>query len=123
MSELEVKIRKYEKKDRDSVRKICCDTGMLGKPIDEVYIDRELFADMIIAPYLDIEPEHTFVAEHKNKVVGYLSGALNKEFETKRNPKILRTAGKMLWRSLKGNYNNHKRRAPTLTIDPYAYNQ
>jgi hypothetical protein len=40
-------IRGYRSSDRETVRKLCCDTGFLGEPIDPVYEDRELFADFL----------------------------------------------------------------------------
>ena len=40
-------IREYRPSDREAVRRLCCDTGFLGEPIDPVYEDRELFADFL----------------------------------------------------------------------------
>jgi len=40
-------IRGYRTLDREAVRKLCCDTGFLGEPIDPVYEDRELFAALL----------------------------------------------------------------------------
>ncbi|TFE69101.1 GNAT family acetyltransferase [Methylacidiphilum sp. Yel] len=67
-------IRKYCCKDREALRTICADTGFLGKPIDPVFEDRELFADFLTRYYTDIEPESAFVCERNGKVVGYLIG-------------------------------------------------
>lgn len=53
----DVRIRPYEQRDYEVVRRICCDTGFFGMPIDTVFKDRELFAELITAPYLDYEPE------------------------------------------------------------------
>jgi len=64
-------VRKYRPEDRDAVRWICCQTGMLGHPIDPVFQDRELFADYLTSYYTDMEPESCFVVEHRGKVVGY----------------------------------------------------
>jgi len=75
---LEYRIRKYEQKDRQAVRKICVDTGILGNPIDPVFSDRELFADMATGYYLDYEPESAFVAELEDEVVGYLTASISK---------------------------------------------
>ncbi len=61
MKELEVEIRKYEEKDRGSIREICCDTGFLGNPIDRIFKDRELFADLFASLYLDLEPVQPWV--------------------------------------------------------------
>lgn len=68
-------IRPYRTEDRDAVRAICADTGFLGKPIDPVFEDRELFADYLTSYYTDAEPESTFVIEHDGEVKGYVMGS------------------------------------------------
>src|SRR5689334_1815035 len=67
-------IRGYRRSDRETVRKLCCDTGFLGEPIDPVYEDRELFADFLTTYYTDHEPESSFVLEMDGEIVGYLLG-------------------------------------------------
>lgn len=67
-------IRKYQPSDRAVVRQICCDTGFLGRPIDPVFEDREVFADFLTSYYTDLEPESLFVLEVGGRVAGYLSG-------------------------------------------------
>lgn len=57
------------------MRWLCCQTGFLGKPIDPVFEDRELFADYLTSYYTDIEPESCFVLEHNGTVKGYLLGS------------------------------------------------
>jgi len=68
-------IRNYEPRDRAAVRRLCCETGFLGKPIDPVFSDRELFADYLTAYYTDVEPEAAFVLEQGGVVKGYLLGS------------------------------------------------
>ncbi|MDQ2658993.1 MAG: GNAT family acetyltransferase [Verrucomicrobiota bacterium] len=68
-------IRSYRASDRDAVRNLCCQTGFLGKPIDPVYEDRELFADFLTTYYTDHEPESSFVVEENGELVGYLLGS------------------------------------------------
>lgn len=68
-------IRKYQSRDRAAVRRLCCETGFLGKPIDPVFEDRELFADYLTAYYTDVEPEAAFVLEQGGAVKGYLLGS------------------------------------------------
>jgi len=68
-------IRKYHPDDREIVRRLCCDTGYLGNPIDPVFEDRELFADYLSAYYTDWEPESSFVLEVGGEVRGYLLGS------------------------------------------------
>ncbi len=68
-------IRPYAPRDRDAIRRLCCETGFLGKPIDHVFQDRELFADYLTAYYTDVEPESSFVIEQDGVVKGYLLGS------------------------------------------------
>ncbi|HEY5741008.1 MAG TPA: hypothetical protein VIS99_00595 [Terrimicrobiaceae bacterium] len=68
-------VRKFESRDREAIRFLCCQTGFLGKPIDPVFQDRELFADYLTSYYTDIEPESCFVLEQNSRVVGYLLGS------------------------------------------------
>jgi hypothetical protein len=68
-------IRSYRKSDRAAVRRLCCETGFLGAPIDPVYEDRELFADFLTTYYTDWEPESSFVIELDGEIRGYLLGS------------------------------------------------
>lgn len=68
-------IRRYESRDRAAVRFLCCETGFLGKAINPVFEDRELFADYLTRYYTDIEPESSFVLEQDGVVKGYLLGS------------------------------------------------
>ena len=68
-------IRSYRASDREDVRRLCCDTGFLGEPIDPVYQDRELFADFLTTYYTDHEPESSFVIELEGEICGYLLGS------------------------------------------------
>ena len=70
------RVRPYRLEDRAAIRRICADTGFLGKPIDPVFEDRELFADFLTAPYTDGEPENCFVLEGGTGVIeGYLTAS------------------------------------------------
>ena len=68
-------IRSYRSSDRETVRKLCCQTGFLGEPIDPVYEDRQLFADFLTTYYTDHEPESSFVVEIDGEIRGYLLGS------------------------------------------------
>ena len=68
-------VRPYRAEDRAAIRRICADTGFLGKPIDPVFEDRELFADYLTAYYTDAEPESTYVALMDGEVKGYMMGS------------------------------------------------
>lgn len=73
-SEISMVVRPFEKKDRESVRTICCETGFLGNPIDPIFEDRELFADYLTRYYTDIEPESAWVLEMNGRVSAYVIG-------------------------------------------------
>jgi hypothetical protein len=68
-------IRSFRAEDREAVRKLCCQTGFLGEPIDPVYEDRQLFADFLTTYYTDHEPESSFVLEIDGEIRGYLLGS------------------------------------------------
>jgi hypothetical protein len=68
-------IRSYRPSDRNAIRKLCCETGFLGTPIDPVYEDRQLFADFLTTYYTDWEPESSFVVEIDGEIRGYLLGS------------------------------------------------
>jgi hypothetical protein len=67
-------VRRYARKDRLAVRKICCDTGFLGQPIDPVFEDRDLFADFLTDYYLRCEPDAAFVVIIGDAVAGFVLG-------------------------------------------------
>jgi hypothetical protein len=67
-------VRAYQPSDREAIRDLCCRTGFLGKPIDPVFEDRELFADFLTDYYLTCEPDSAFIITIDNAVVGYLLG-------------------------------------------------
>jgi hypothetical protein len=68
-------IRSYRPEDRATVRRLCCQTGFLGDPIDPVYEDRQLFADFLTTYYTDWEPDSSFVLEIDGEIRGYLLGS------------------------------------------------
>ncbi|MBS0660641.1 MAG: GNAT family acetyltransferase [Verrucomicrobia bacterium] len=70
-------IRPYRASDRAAVRRLCCETGFLGRPIDPVFEDRELFADFLTSYYLRHEPDSAFVIDDAGEVKGYLLGCLH----------------------------------------------
>jgi hypothetical protein len=65
-------VREYHPDDREAVRQICFDTGLMGESIASQYADRESFADMLTAYYTDVESDGAFVAELDGRVVGYM---------------------------------------------------
>jgi hypothetical protein len=67
-------LRPYRPGDLAAVRRICADTGFLGRPIDPVFEDRELFADYLTGYYTRFEPDALLVVEVQGEVRGYLTG-------------------------------------------------
>lgn len=67
-------VRSYQPSDREAIRDLCCRTGFLGKPIDPVFEDRDLFADFLTDYYLIREPDSAFVFTMNGTVKGYLLG-------------------------------------------------
>lgn len=72
-----MKIRPYQEKDREELRKLCNDTAFNGLGVELLFTDRDFFADIITKYYTDIEPESTFVAEDKGKIIGYITGCVH----------------------------------------------
>jgi len=104
-------IRPYEQRDREVVRRICCETGFLGEPIDAVFSDREVFADFLTRYYTDIEPESSWVGEKNGQVVGYLLGC--KRWHLNRWWNLWNQIGlafKVGWRLLTGHYDAKSRK-------------
>jgi hypothetical protein len=73
-------VRLFRAADRDGVRRLCCDNGYLGNPIEAAFTDRALFAAIFIDPYVEHYPDWTFVAEHDGEVVGYLTAAIGMKY-------------------------------------------
>jgi ribosomal protein S18 acetylase RimI-like enzyme len=72
-----VKIRPFNKVDRDAVRKICCDVADRGEPVENFFPDRDFAADLLTNYYTDYEPESSFVAEAGGQVVAYINGCFD----------------------------------------------
>jgi GNAT superfamily N-acetyltransferase len=70
-------IRKYESRDRAAVREISCLTALMGEPSAIFFDDDEILADALTLYFTDHEPESCWVVECKEKVVGYLIGAVD----------------------------------------------
>ncbi len=103
-------IRPYRPEDRDILRAICADTGFLGKPIDPVFEDRELFADYLTSYYTDGEPESTFVCELNGEVKGYLMGSRFPKRKARYEARILPgLVARGLWRYFTRPYNKASR--------------
>lgn len=102
-------VRPYRSKDCSAIRRICCDTGFLGNPIEAIFSDREIFADLFTRPYLDYEPEHAWVAEADGRVIGYLLGSISPIFDYTLMYSGFQTTMKMILRAVTGRYARHPR--------------
>lgn len=67
-------VRAYEPRDRDAVRRICCQTAYRNRGADAVFEDLEIHADYWTSYYTDWTPEETLVVEVDGEVVGYFFG-------------------------------------------------
>ncbi|MBK7665638.1 MAG: GNAT family N-acetyltransferase [Candidatus Methylophosphatis roskildensis] len=108
---MNISIRHYrtDGPDRQQINDVCCDAALLGAPIDSIFQDREWFTDFMVAPYLLIEPEHTWVAEADNRVVGYLTGSVGVLFGIQRAQLALLAVDRLLWKHMLGKYKHHPR--------------
>lgn len=108
---LTISIRHYrpDGPDRQQINDVCCDAAFLGAPIDPIFHDREWFTDFMVAPYLLIEPEHTWVAEADGRVVGYLTGSVGALFGIQRAQLALLAVDRLLWKHMLGKYKDHPR--------------
>ena len=104
-----VRIRAYRESDRGEISRLCCETGFLGDPVDTLFLDRELFADLFTRPYLDHEPEWAFVAEAQRQVIGYVLGSVRTNFGLVLLRSGFLTTSRMLLRLAGGRYNDHPR--------------
>jgi len=107
--ENKVCIRPYRAADRSTIRQLCCETGFLGNPVDKLFRDRDLFADLFTNAYLDYEPDWALVAEVDGRVIGYLLGAVSRHFELALLRSGFCTAAKMAFRLVAGRYAGHPR--------------
>lgn len=67
-----VEIRKAKKGDWSFIRKLCCETGNSGDPIEKARFP--FFAEFWIGPYEMLLPQWAYVAVSGGKRIGYLTG-------------------------------------------------
>ena len=83
-----MKIRKFEERDREYIRKICADTAKGNFAVDPD--KREAISIAYVDYYMDCEPEHVIVAEEDNKAVGYIVCSLDAEKFQSEFPKYIK---------------------------------
>lgn len=96
-------LRPLQRSDAGAVRQICCETGFLGQDIEPICTDRELFAALMVDPYLDYALDWGIVAEHEGQVVAYLLGA-PPDFDASVFRVAAQATLKMLGRAAAGSY-------------------
>lgn len=102
---MKIVIRPYSPADRDAIRRICCETGFSGDPVDPLFCDREVFADFFTKYYTDWEPESAFVAEVDGVVAGYLTACLRYRYHAFAEKWIiLSIVPKVIFRWMTGRY-------------------
>jgi hypothetical protein len=72
-------VRPYTPRDRPLIEDIAYRTGFMGESSEAFWRHRQSSAAIWIAPYLEGEPESTFVATVGGNVVGYLTGCVDTE--------------------------------------------
>ena len=70
----EVIIRKFNRDDREAVRKIAWETAFMGEPGSAFFDSEEILSEFLIQYFTDYEPQSCFIAEAENRAVGYLIG-------------------------------------------------
>lgn len=64
------------------IKTLCSDRSYLGKDIAEVFSYRDLWADFVIDPYVELSSEFLWVAQSNEtgEILGYLTGAVREDF-------------------------------------------
>lgn len=74
----EVVIRKYQPRDRTVVRRISYQTALLGHA-ENYCSNPEIIEDLLTKYFTDYDTKASFVAVCGDRIVGYLTGALNEK--------------------------------------------
>jgi GNAT superfamily N-acetyltransferase len=107
---MNIVIRPYLPSDREAIRRICCETGFQGNPVDPLFDDRDVFADFFTRYYTDWEPESAFVADVDGRVAGYLTCCLRYHYHAFAEKWIiLSVVPKVIWRWATGQYNQQSK--------------
>ncbi|GAA3891457.1 hypothetical protein GCM10022381_36680 [Leifsonia kafniensis] len=67
-------IRQYRAADRADVYRVCLLTGDAGTDATGLYLDETVVADIYAGPYLELEPDLSFVVDTDRGVEGYIIG-------------------------------------------------
>jgi len=100
-------IRAYRPADRAAVERICIENGLRGN-LESYFKDPELFAKLWLSPFLDGEPESTWVLDLGGEVAGYLVSAIRPGFQMRALRTLAPHIGTLSARSLRGRYRDHE---------------
>ncbi len=70
-----MKILPFRVEDTPDVYDVCLRTADLGNDATGMYLSDDLMPDLFAGPYVRLEPEHAFVVDDGQRVVGYIIGA------------------------------------------------
>ena len=70
-------IRRAEAGDKGAAYAVCLHTGDSGRDAARLYTDPKALGNIYVGPYLEFEPELSFVLEDPQGVCGYTLGALD----------------------------------------------
>lgn len=99
-------VRAYQPSDRAAVEQICIRNGLRGK-LEDYFCDPELFANLWLSPFLDGEPESSWVAEQDGEVIGYLVAGIKPKFKRRAVRSLLPHLVRLLWNYMSGKYRSH----------------
>lgn len=68
--------RPYRETDRAELRELFGRAGA-GSPTERLWGHADSEAAVYLDPYMDLEPESLFVAEHEGRLIGYLAGCVD----------------------------------------------
>ncbi len=82
----EISFRRFrpDADDEQQMRELAFNNAFLGRPFDAICPCKEWFGDVVVGPYIKLQPENVHVAVHKSsgRLIGYLTGSLGgKQFE------------------------------------------
>jgi len=68
--------------DMVGIKTLCSDRSYMGKDIAEVFSYRDLWANLVIDPYVELSSDFIWVAQDKGRgdIVGYLTGTVRGDF-------------------------------------------
>jgi ribosomal protein S18 acetylase RimI-like enzyme len=95
-------IRPYQDADREGLLKIAADTAYFGEPLEAFLDDRRLFNDIFYRYYVELEPQHAWVAIAGGEVAGFLTGCTDTSLQRRRWAYII--LPQFLWRACRGKY-------------------